>query len=194
MLLAISATLLTYHNSHPNNMVFLFNFTLTLSALDSSIFCRHSQRSNPGVLFEQCFNSAVRFLIKRKKRRSREEKLFIEQIRPAMRFSAADLHPFTSSRIVEFSVKGVPQPSMFAWQLVKVSSKPQGNKVSQTGMWQSESSGSPEAVLPSQGFAVRACFRMFSSSKKSSFFDFFFEIARSLARIELAWKCVVIRI
>ena len=65
MLLAISATGLTYYNSHPNNLVLLFNFTLTLSALDSSIFCRHSQRSNPGVLFEQCFNSAVWFLIKR---------------------------------------------------------------------------------------------------------------------------------
>ena len=65
MLLAISATGLTYYNSHPNNLVFLFNYTLTLSALDSSIFCRHSQRSNPGVLFEQCFNSAVWFLIKR---------------------------------------------------------------------------------------------------------------------------------
>ena len=65
MLLAISATGLTYYNSHPNNLVFLFNYTLTLSALDSSIFCRHSQRSNPGVLFEQFFNSAVWFLIKR---------------------------------------------------------------------------------------------------------------------------------
>ena len=130
MLLAISATGLTYYNSHPNNLVFLFNYTLTLSALDSSIFCRHSQRSNPGVLFEQFFNSAIRFLIK-KEIWSREEKLFIEQIRPAMRFSAAVLHPFTSSRIVELSVKGVPQPSMFAWQLVKVSSKPEGNKVRQ---------------------------------------------------------------
>ena len=56
-----------------------------------------------------------------------------------------------------------------------------------------KSKDSPEAVLPSQGFAVKAWFRMFSSSKKLSFFDAFFEMVRSLARIEFAWKCVVVR-
>ena len=47
------------------------------------------------------------------------------QSKPAMRFSAAVLHLITSSIILEeLSVRGVPQPSIVAWQLVKVSSKP----------------------------------------------------------------------
>ena len=73
-------------------------------------------------------------------------------------------------------------------------SKSQANlKETKSDRLQCKSKGSPEAVLRSQGFAVRACFRMFSSSKKSSFFNTFFEMVRSLARIELAWKCAVIR-
>ena len=65
------------------------------------------------------------------KRQSLSEEL-PEEREPAMKFSAAALHPVISSRICwllrssceDLPVRGVPHPSMFSLQLVRVSSKP----------------------------------------------------------------------
>ena len=173
----------TQYEPHP--WVFSY-FTLTVSTLDSFIASRHWHRSNPGSFFEQFFNSRTKGNERNFPKKVNLRWSF-EQL-PCIRLSRPGFVDFLDPA-VKISLSGAFHSFQYflcSWSGCQVNLE----KLKVSKRW--GVGGLPFALPSSQGFAVRACWRMLWCSRKSSCFDFFFIRVLSLARMELTWKYLMI--